>query len=385
MSYFDKSHIDLLYSKVSEPVSETVSLCHHCHKHIPALRYYKYNKVCIAKHCIEHGTMHHVIENDANFYNNLKCTYDPKIRPGFFNEIVLIEVTDRCNLDCPHCYHIPQIGVQDIDRKILVDELSTLRKTLPNFQYAMLAGAEATIRKDFSELVTEISDLGLYCNVMTNAVRFANKSFVEECISAGLTDINVGLNHPSYNNLPRARKKQELALDNATELGLHIGYISYTMSSMEELHDILKEITTTHWNPKTFRIRYGSDIGTNPGQERLFLSDLYKEFKKWCYTHNKKFEIIEPCDNNIYHLMINLEGKTIRLIQWCDETDIDLEELKSGPWCTFVKDGVTNFLHQIIRRDIFKNQGITLPDTPPLRYQYRWEPCTSQLNLYNLT
>lgn len=384
MSYFHESQIDYLYSQVSNSFSETVSLCHHCHRHIPALRYYKDNKVYMAKYCKEHGIMHHVIENDAQFYDSLKCVYDPKIRPGFWNEIILIEVTDRCNLDCPHCYHIPKTNIQDIDRNIIIEELSLLKQKFPSFRFAMLAGAEATIRKDFSELVSEVSNLDLSCNVMTNGIRFANKSFVTECISAGLTDINIGLNHPSYNNLPRARKKQEQALDNVTELGLRIGYVSYTMNSMEELDDILKEITTTNWQASTFRIRYGSDIGTNPGQERLYLSDLFKKFKSWCKNNDKNFSIVEPCDNNIYHLTVNLEGRIIRLIQWCDETDIDLEELKSGPWCTFVKDGVSNFLHQIIRRDIFKNQGLVLPDSPPQRYQYRWEPCTTQLNLKNL-
>lgn len=338
----------------------------------------------MAKYCNTHGIMHHVIENDADFYKSLTCTYDPKIRPGFWNEIILVEVTDRCNLDCPHCYHIPKANVKDIDRKIVLQELSILKQNLPQFKYAMLAGAEATIRKDFPQLVYEVGELDLLPNVMTNGVRFAHKSFVKECISAGLTDINVGLNHPSYNNLPRARKKQELALNNAMELGLKIGYISYTMNSMDELDDILEEITTTHWQARTYRIRYGSDIGTNPGQKRLYLSDLYKEFVNWCEKNNKEFNIIEPCDNNIYHLMICLEGKTIRLIQWCDETDIDLEELKSGPWCAFVQDGTTNFLHQVIRRDILKNQNLLLPDSPPLRYHCRYEPCLSKLNLKNL-
>jgi hypothetical protein len=68
--------------------------------------------------------------------------------------------------------------------------------------------------------------------------------------------------------------------------------------------------------------------------------------------------------------MIELEGKIVRLIQWCDITDIDMEELRSGPWCDFVPDGITNFLHQIIRRDVWKNQGKLLPDAPPKRYQF---------------
>lgn len=385
MNYFQESQIDYLYSQVSNSFSETVSLCHHCHRHIPALRYYKDNKVYIAKYCTEHGVMHHVIENDADFYNSLNCTYDPKIRPGFFNGVVMLEVTDRCNLDCPHCYHIPNNALKDIDRKIILDDLKNLQHECEHVETITLAGAEATIRKDFPQLVNDVKGLGLICSVITNGVRLADEKFLIECKEAGLKDISVGLNHPSYNNLPKARKKQEIALDNAHSQGLHVGYISYTMEHLAELDDILKEILSNRWQPATFRIRYGSDIGTNPGQERLYLSDLYKEFVKWCIKHDKEFFIIAPSDNNIYHIMINLEGHKIRLIQWCDETDIDLEELRSGPWSMFVSDGVTNFLHQVIRRDIEKNKKIPLPDHPPMRYRYDYLPTKDTLNLKNLT
>jgi hypothetical protein len=66
--------------------------------------------------------------------------------------------------------------------------------------------------------------------------------------------------------------------------------------------------------------------------------------------------------------MVSVGGKSIRIIQWCDETDISMEELRTGPYCDFVSDGLTNFLHQVIRRDVSKNQGIVLPDLPPERY-----------------
>jgi hypothetical protein len=82
--------------------------------------------------------------------------------------------------------------------------------------------------------------------------------------------------------------------------------------------------------------------------------------------------------------MVNVEGKPIRVIQWCDETDIDMEELRAGPWGDFVPDGVTNFLHQIIRRDVWKNQNLILPDSPPARYQFNRNPDKAPLDLLKL-
>ena len=55
-----------------------------------------------------------------------------------------------------------------------------------------------------------------------------------------------------------------------------------------------------------------------------------------------------------------------------------------GPWCNFVPDGVTNFLHQIIRRDAWKNQNEQLPDTPPDRYKFNTHPEKTPLDLLRL-
>ena len=117
-----------------------------------------------------------------------------------------------------------------------------------------------------------------------------------------------------------------------------------------------------------FRIRYGSDIGRYPDQDRMYVSDIYKITEDWCARKNKTFELAN-WDDNIYHVMVKIDGQLFRLIQWCDETDIHMEELRSGPYCDFTSDGLTNFLHQVIRRDIEKNKKLPLPDAPPERYQ----------------
>jgi hypothetical protein len=139
------------------------------------------------------------------------------------------------------------------------------------------------------------------------------------------------------------------------------------MIELNELDYILTEIVNSPWTPKTFRIRAGSEIGRNSTTGRVYLSDIFKSIQQWATVNNKSFKIIGNADDNLYHIMVEIEGKIIRVIQWCDITDIDMEELRSGPWCDFVPDGITNFLHQIIRRDIWKNQGKILPDAPPKR------------------
>lgn len=386
MMYFTKSSISELYvsvSSLSNSFSETVSLCHKCYSHVPALRYEKNGKIYMAKNCKYHGITYHLIENDSNFYNQLKYVCDPSIDVGFYNNTIMFDVTDRCNLSCPHCYHIPNNKSPDRSKKSILEEIGRCKKNYPEFDVVVLTGAEAPVRRDFFQLVSDIRSMGLFCSVMTNGVKFANKDFLKSCINAGLNDCNIGLNHPTYNCL-KVRRKQNKAIENIKDENFSFGYVSYTMNRLEELSDILEEITNFTCKVRTFRVRYGSDIGTNPGQERLFLSDLYKNVKAWCEHNDKNVEVINPCDNNIYHIMIKIDDKIIRLIQWCDVTDIDMENLKSGPWSNFVGDGITNFLHQIIRRDIKYNQNITLPDLPPKRYLFKFTPDYKKLDLNSL-
>jgi MoaA/NifB/PqqE/SkfB family radical SAM enzyme len=382
---FNQSNIDRLLDSIKGTVLKpTVSLCHHCHRHTPAWRYYRDNQVYIAKSCPVHGVSHHLIETDYEFYQEIFYTLD---NPLFnFNGGVLIEGSDRCNLECPHCYHLPENDTRDPSIETLLDQIKLMPLGADGVHRIILAGAESTLRKDFSELVSAIRNLHpfLDVSVMTNGIRFNDKKFARKCVDAGLAGVNIGLNHPSYIDHETVRKKQLAAIENMHQENVKIGYISYTMVDFRELGDILTEITSNPWTPKNFRIRNGAEIGRNASTDQPFVSNLYKAVESWCQKNGKHFERIIQADNNIYHIMVKIEDKTVRLISWCDEKNIDMEELISGPWCNFVPDGITNFLHQIIRRDVWKNQNISLPDTPPDRYMFKRTFEKTKLDLLKL-
>jgi len=61
----------------------------------------------------------------------------------------------------------------------------------------------------------------------------------------------------------------------------------------------------------------------------------------------------------------------LRLIQWPDVTNIDMEELATGPWCQFYDGPITNFVHQVITRDAYRNMNMPKLDTVPQKYTYR--------------
>jgi uncharacterized radical SAM superfamily Fe-S cluster-containing enzyme len=340
-------------------IHNTVSLCDHCYRHIPAIVYEQDDEIRMIKRCPDHGESTSVVETNPAFYYSLEHHRDIES----FNQ-VLFEASDRCQLACPHCYHLPDNKVQD---RPISDVLEQLKK-FPKDSAPMLAGAEATLRPDFVELCREIDSLGFpKFELLTNGLRFANRDFAQDCYDAGLGSICLGLNHPSYQG-EKVHDKQLAALQNLIEVGYPIGYVGYTIESYNHLPFILDEIKRIH-HPQInhYRIRCGSFIGRSSDQTRSYLSALVKEIKK--ITNDQ----IEPysSDDNPYHVMVNWNGILLRLIQWPDVTNIDMEELATGPWCQFYDGPVTNFVHQVITRDAYKNMSMPKLDEAPLRYQYR--------------
>ena len=350
----------------------THSICSTCYRHVPATVYSDSGKVYLSKECEVHGSQTAVVENDLEFYNSLSKIYTPE----YWWNVILVEVTDKCNLNCPHCYHQPDNKATDVPIATLIEQINKLPKECPNI---MLAGAEPTVRKDIFEVVKAITE---QCNkrvlVLTNGVKLADEDFVIGLKQAGVVRVSIGLNHPEYQGII-VHKKQLTGIANAVKHKLHIEYIGYTCEHDGQLNYILDEIQTLHKATDQIRIRFGSKIGRVPDEPLRTLSDNYKQLLD---VANNKGYVVQSLegDDNIYHKMIKVGDAKVRLIQWPDVDNIVLEELITGPWCQFYDGPVTNFVHQVITRDAFKNKKQPMLDMCPEKYTY-----DLQADLYNVT
>jgi hypothetical protein len=311
------------------------------------------------KNCPEHGIMDSIVEVDPEFYYELEHKKDFTT----FNQ-VLFEVTDRCQLNCPHCYHLPDNKITDSPIDIILEQV----RSFPQDCMPMFAGAEATLRKDFVKLCNKVSNLGFEeFSLITNGIKFADKKFTKECFESGLKQLCFGLNHYSYQG-KKVHTKQLKALDNLFEFNYNLGYVGYTIESLDDVEEILAEIHEMH-NPKInhYRIRCGSFIGRSLDKHRSYLSNLVKKIKSILGNDVKK----GIYDDNPYHVMMEWGEIKLRLIQWPDVTNIDMEELATGPWCEFIDGPITNFVHQVIVRDAVKNNNLPVIDYAPKKYHYR--------------
>ena len=340
-------------------INKTISLCDHCYRHIPAIVYEHNDKILMKKVCPTHGEIDSVVEIDTEFYYGLEHKKDFTT----FNQ-VLFEVTDRCQLSCPHCYHLPDNKTIDKPLDSVIEQV----RSLPADCMPMMAGAEATLRKDFIELCSRINDLNFEeFSVISNGIKFSDKTFTKKCFEAGLKQLCFGLNHHSYQG-EKIHSKQLVAIDNLTDTGYNLGYVGYTIESLDDISDILEEIKKIH-NPSInhYRIRCGSFIGRSLDKQRSYLSNLVKKVKSILGDDVQR----GIYDDNPYHVMMEWGDIKLRLIQWPDVTNIDMEELNTGPWCQFADGPITNFVHQVIVRDAHRNMSLPQIDFSPVRYHYK--------------
>ena len=153
-------------------LKDTLSMCEQCYRHVPAVRFERDNQIWLSKTCPEHGYHECLVEIDAEFYLNFK--YERRLPNTFW-----FEITNRCNLECPHCYQMPDN--LSIDPTIV--SIINQTKKLPDDMAIALVGAEPTTRKDLSDIVKDIQALTekpRWLMVVTNGINLGKRAYAEK-------------------------------------------------------------------------------------------------------------------------------------------------------------------------------------------------------------
>lgn len=355
---------------------DTMGLCKECYRHIPARRFEEDGKIWIEKNCPEHGYTKNLVEPDAEFYHSLvwegKDVYDSS---GYG-----VDITQRCNLTCPHCYQVPDNSIVDRSIEAIINEMLS---SVPNDGVTWaLAGAEPTMRKDLPQLIKAMRDLEKdptylprELRLITNGVLLERPQLVTDLIEAGLHFVTLSLHHPTYQGL-FTNKRQRVGIKNCLEQGLTLGTITHTIGHLDLLEDVLQVNQDFGHTALEYRVRGGADIGrTDPLEPKKYLSEMIKEVTRICNEKGWEFKI-KRADNNVYHVMADINDIEHRFVQWADVDNLDLEQCNHGPWCKFPEiPHVSNMLHQWILRDGLVNKGLPKKDEIPLKYRrmYQWE------------
>jgi len=344
-----------------DKLEDTLSLCEHCYRHVPAVRFLRDNGIWLGKTCKVHGYSEHLVEPDSEFY--LNYNYHRHALTSYF-----IEVTNHCNLACPHCYQEPDNTQVDPSIEYMLD----LIKSWPDDGYPIaLVGAEPTTRKDLPELIKKIQQLpgkprGLM--ILTNGVYMSNYEYADRFKDFKNVKWTIGLNHPDYQGR-KVREKQMEGIKNMLSLGIKIKNISYTLADLSQMEYCLQEIQEFGTGMcEQYRLRCGAEIGRYPGGEKLFLSQLVKEVKTISEKHEWSVTV-DPHDGNRAHYPMIINNIMVKVIQWPDVRTIDLGEVQTEAIADMLPGKPPSpLVHQVMLRDGHINKKLPLYDTIPKEY-----------------
>ncbi len=346
-------------------LDNTLSMCEHCYRHVPATKFEKEGSIWLGKTCKVHGYHECLVEVDSEFY---KSQIYEKRKPGSY----WLDITNRCNLDCPHCYQMPDNQSKDPAIDLI---LSQVKSWPDNGWPVSLVGAEPTTRKDLAEIVLAIQSLPgkpRMIMIVTNGINLGKYDYAKQFQGIKNLKWTIGLNHPEYNG-GVIRSKQEQGIKNCVELGLQIKNFTYTLGDLKQLDFVLEEIQ--EWNRKGIcdnaRIQVGVDIGRTPEDHgpELYLSDLVKEAEKLCKIKGWSWDV-DPIEGNRTHFLVRINGLVHRLIKWVDVKTIDFNETFSESYADMIPGKpMSPLLHQVILRDRSFNEQQFLFDTLPEKYR----------------
>ena len=189
----------------------TESLCPHCLKKLSAKRVQKGESVFLVKECPEHGFISTLVwkgKPDIKEWTRPKTPAGPKRHAteeekgcpfdcGLCNNhrqrtcTALLEITGRCNLNCPVCF--ADSGKETPDPGL--DEIRTWYKKVSHWTEGkcniQLSGGEPTVRNDLPEIISMGKEMGFnFIQLNTNGLRLAeDHKFVGKLKQAGLDTV----------------------------------------------------------------------------------------------------------------------------------------------------------------------------------------------------
>lgn len=189
---------------MEKTIRQTFSLCPVCGARLPAKITVRNGAAYIEKECLQHGAFSAVIwknrRNIFSWYGDVEPLSENALGgcPGACaknglcrlhkNETccVVLEVTERCNLHCSHCF-AGETTCADRSFESLCSEIAAFVK--PGRTLVQLSGGEPTLRDDLPELAAAAKRLGCkYVQLNSNGIRIAeDERYVKKLSESGVS------------------------------------------------------------------------------------------------------------------------------------------------------------------------------------------------------
>lgn len=305
-------------------IRKTYSVCPVCLKRIPAHHVLIDNEVFLHKDCPQHGFFSSIIWRNyvpmLQWIGNVQeikdgenencptaCGLCPEHEQGTC--CVLLEVTQRCNLNCKYCFADSSNASIDPPYNQVEDWLKQL--AVPGKTLVQLSGGEPTVRDDLPQIVMAAKQAGCkYVQLNSNGIRLAkDKDYVKSLSEAGLSFVFMqfdGTNNEIYRHLRGMDlldlKKQ--AIENCAEYNIGVTLVPTLVPGVNtsNIGELLRYVISmspavrgVHFQP----VSYFGRIPKRPLDEMRFtLDELLNEIEKQTDGLIKKENLLPSgCDH----------------------------------------------------------------------------------------
>lgn len=291
----------------TEVLRDTRSVCPICRRVIGANLIEEDGRIVIAKECPEHGEFKSLYWSDAAHYRklisfeypldngrhrNLECP----LACGLCDEhegnvlIALIDITNRCNLNCPICFSSSESKMQhpfELSAAQIRQMLTTLKgQGTPGRITVQYSGGEPTLRDDLPALVSMAKEMGFgRVEINTHGIRIGQEpEYAKALKDAGLDAIGLQFDSTDDEVYRFVRgvnlmEKKQKTIEVAREVGIRVILVVTLVKGVNDKHvgniirfaaknqDVIKRVVA---QTLTFTGR-GSNF--NPDDYRLTLFD----------------------------------------------------------------------------------------------------------------
>lgn len=278
-------------------LSTTQSVCPECLQRIPGQRVARGNDVFLKKYCPEHGAYQvRIWQGAADFlnWNNSQipsspavctagidrgCPFDCGLCPDHRQQTccVLLEVTNKCNLQCPVCFAASLPAEQEQPELEVIEGWYRMLMSSGGPYNIQLSGGEPTLRDDLPEIISMGKKLGFeFFQVNTNGLRLAaDDKYASRLKAAGLNCVFLqfdGMSDSVYTKL-RGRalldvKLQVLEVCAAQDIGVVLVPTLVPGVNDNHIGDILRfavsrmpAVRGVHFQPISYFGRYPDEPG----------------------------------------------------------------------------------------------------------------------------
>ena len=229
--------------------------------------------------------------------NFLTSTLKKKETKKLNKAIAIWNFTNRCNLDCLHCYSKSSVNGDDIlSTKKAFEVIGELKNS--NIGFVIFSGGEPLIRKDIFEIAQKCKENGILTYLSTNGL-YINRHNADKIVDmfdyVGISIDGKEDVHDRFRGLKGAFKKSIKAFEILKSKGARVG-IRYTLT--KETYDSLEFIFNLSENEGIDKIYISHLVYSGGGYDNLKM-DISKEQRKEAveFIINKAFEYNKKEDN----------------------------------------------------------------------------------------